>query len=1558
MVGRLLDGFILVCLEVAWRWICSLGIWAAHVSPDVLLPAATSRNFRCELDHPPSQHHQSSDAINTGDPEKALRENTDQSTALGISTNELFKPAQEFSSHGNCQHDLDRKKPKEKDSTYMHISTTYTETRTTQLGKLKPYKTNPLADNTLEEITRILEEEIVCSRNPRAFRTAITQNTACSESGEKGIYLTATFAEIRSNEKKQNNSWNITTETPDWIIPTESRFELIQTRKGTAPINFFVQIYLDEEMPSTRKASRTHTQDDSARIIPALLGAIRAQLQMQDQNLTPRIEIAASLERTTGNWEDEMRCSHASHPINSSCNLKNRPIIQNEPNSRLGKGIVCQIVLFSSGLGKADEKGRKTTPRIVFEARQSPNCPHPDTKMAGSKNLAATQVFDTPRRNRAMASSLPPRNEAVAAGNNRAEPKRAPTPRNRAVFTDEMAALKVLSPKKEWRWRATSWHTLGNSGTAGVWCGDGQRQIVPVLLWDAEYWVAQSNCNRKLPKGERGGDEDSRYAMENSSFRRDWTTHWTGTIHTNQARTELKRQLRIGDHPQHSITKLSKTKPNELTNTPTLTMTNLPLPPKPAESTPGELGPEDYHPREPNSERRMTAVTQGNYLLTMGQTAVKMGPEKATNKPTESPANVSGAYGRQILPIPKSSLRRLAAAAAAAQAAKATTQGSSTAGGTPNGVSAVSDPAPMDTDDMPASQAGGPARAHTLRFLLHPVDQPPSCDTSAMKRLGNAADNGDNVLVVDGGPRVDTPHLPLRLLNSPPPLMPITEEAMDVVNDGGEEMEGVEDTPTPRLAPSDAPAVTMPKKGAPAASSTSALVFGAFLSPAPTSPTFSITATRASTPSEGGEESGTEKFPSVPPARHSTPATDGNRQLDSNTAELAALELSTPRPAALALAAPGLGNARDDAVPSDVNDAPASFTTSPVKRTLSPIDFDDAEFVSSGSEEGEIKEDSPAHLPHPPSSRAARLAIPQLCNGKRGPVVTRERFSSSPSFESEPRTTPPSESSSSSSSESQPSRIRVVADLDEREDGLPLRLRKFCVQPRTRQDEAPHREGASSWVNVSAVRTTLSRQDLKDKACELAAAEEDSDSSIPALVSPSDSEESNESESYDSFPFPRNVPIINDRGSVRPASQENDTVLPTGILVRDLAYVLDRVTVAPPAPEVDDNARGILLAQAIRRVVDHNSTIRTRRIAEDDHTGQPIRDAFEVSLTHARLVLDQARMATHHEPIDLEDLARRYQEDLRSNIGAATLTQFTNATLCRVAVPVYGDRFRVSERWATPRTPLGAAFRVFSEWARVQGVVFMTGIGLEVSRRPGFVAVISILKICVLEFLRRALRLLLHYGHELDESILHESAHLPLPFLDGNQNSQLRMATHALAVSGRGVLAKLANDFMGLRFRDPHLIAFFNYSGMLELVGPDAEHFEARAMIAASALNITRVSEEIFDPFAPVEPEPFQLTRRNGAERPVPPQPSPAARDAHNPRSMAPRDVQMVRPTAPRVVYTRPASPRPTSIPAPRLYYPHGRGHVRNPAPIPRPVFSRNPMPPKPSSSTSLATRE
>ncbi|KAJ7655773.1 hypothetical protein DFH06DRAFT_1329208 [Mycena polygramma] len=693
---------------------------------------------------------------------------------------------------------------------------------------------------------------------------------------------------------------------------------------------------------------------------------------------------------------------------------------------------------------------------------------------------------------------------SVEAWNVRAELKSTPTTKNNAVSSQEIADYKVNHLKQEWRWRTTFWHTVGNPGTVRTLCGDEMQQITPAMEWNTEMAVAEDDHNISHPNAVWCVLEDSRYGMKNLCLRRNEVAHRYRAIIANDQVVELKRHDKSGGRLQYTNTHTPNFDQTKLTFEPTFTMTNLPLPPKPAETAPGkrftpssrgrfvhhpprlipnprplpsnsrappiprplppaapnlrnrasppcrvlerrrvgDLGPVDFYPREPNTERRMTTATEGmlaspqamytgglpaertghaevrlfatpddntalvrygpfrrrevsmhqregRFALTTGRIVVKEKDETANDKPadspSDSPADSAGTWRRHILPIPKISLRRIAAAAAAAKAAEdastESTQGQDdTAVSAANPVSADAGPAPMDTDAAPSPQPVGASKAHTLRFLLRPVDQPPTSNTSGLVRLGNAADSGDNVFAVNavpgnGGPRYDTPHPPLRLYDSPPALKPIADEAMDVVNDGGEEMEGVEGTTTPRISPASAPAVTMPAKGAPATASPSALVFGAFISPHHQTPTSPTSSTRTNTSStESGMDEDDVKSPVIPPARPPTAAENSSEQVESNACRLAALELDTPRPASLALASANLGSAHGSLATPVLNEVLATTPATLLgKRAPSPIDFDDAELVStSSSEEGEIKEeeDSPGyyttHLFWPP----------------------------------------------------------------------------------------------------------------------------------------------------------------------------------------------------------------------------------------------------------------------------------------------------------------------------------------------------------------------------------------------------------------------------------------------------------------------------------------------------------------------------------------------------------------------------------------------------------------
>ncbi|KAJ6452372.1 hypothetical protein C8R47DRAFT_1204327 [Mycena vitilis] len=1729
--GRLLEEHVLMWLMTVWIWACGLGLRVLHVSTDEQCaptkPKTQHRHNKPE-NRPPSGHHKLSDTDIVENHGEAPHGNTDQSTALGISRSSVFNCAQDLMLLDDFQFGRKRQEPR---TGQIHRTCaplrfeTRQKTSAPHSREEKPYIPEDLAN----KLARMFEG-ISHTMNPRpifteGYSTGITGSTASNR-----LQIMA-LKENSPNDANQNtlkNGTNLYLVKWKSIATAVSGFVLLQTRREIA----------NTGISEPRKSGKIRGRLESS-------GEILRTFQDRQHRTTN--QDAESWKEFEMMWERDMcRASPISFPPIKSLRIKNLPFTQNESASRIRKEEALRAVPSPSQIEQQNCYKEGEASSTDPTTRKNPKNSRANNEGTRFEIYATSKTDGIPRLNRTAGASWTLPIRLAEAWKAKTELEISPTTIKHAEIIQGVRDLTVIRVKQEWRWRATCVRASRSSGTEGTWSGDERPSNNSALKLNAEIAAAQSKHNIFRPKTGWRILEDTRYEIGPTRLRCNEAEHRHRPTAANEPRIEIKRHQDSGEQFQYPINDIRNFDQTKLTNELISTMTNLPPSSKPAEHAPGkrctsssrgrfthhpprlnpnprplpstlrappdprllpsaaptvrihvptpcralgrrragELGPADYFPREPNAERRMTAVAQGQtaryyqglaltarpgtlsspqtvytgeehrpggqeihhaillnarmlihnpqtgipaertghaevrlfatpdddsrwnlevpfpadedvaaalvkyeplrrsevsahqregrYVLTMDRTLAKVDSGANGNEAPDPTPDAAVPWRRTILPIPKAALRRIAAAAAAAKAAEVSLVESSQdqdepmADVTRNGP----EPEPMDTGAAPAFQATGVSRAHTLRFLLRPVNQPPEEGANGLVRLGNAAEGGDDVFAVNaiprnGGPRCDTPHPPLRLYDSPPALKSIAKGAMDE-NDGGDAMEGVERTGKSRPAPAAAPAVTMPVKGqsnhalerlnynsrkcfvgAPAAASSGALVFGAFIGTAPPSPTTSSAATDADSSPESDMDEDVARSLVIPPARPPTAIDDASeQQVQSNASKLAALDLETPRPPLLALASANLGNAHSELAAPVLAKA---LTTAPVtmagQRALSPIDFDDAELVSTSSgEEGEVKEKGSAPgAPQP--SRAARLAIPQLGNGKRGPVVTRDRFSSSPSFESKPR---------------------VVTPLEENETGSTIRLREACVVQRTRPAgdhhemySRPPQNGQTSWVRISAVRASLKPEELLNPDVEQSSSSDED--SIPALVSPSDSESSNNSESNVSSE-PRVDPVVDNQGRSQTVPSTNDTVLAGGTLVRELGYLLDRYTLAPPAPEVDDNSRGVLLAQSLRVAIEHNGNNRTRRITEDNYVGQPLRDAFEIAFTHARLVLDQPAMATHHEPIDLEERAREYQEVIRRNVGVASLvrtsitgrnqgthqnwqTQFTAATLCKVAVPVVGGCFRVAERWATPRTPEGAAFRVFSDWARAQGDVFMSGIGLEVARRPGFVAVLTMLKICGLEFIRRVFLILRHYGGDLDESILHSPANLPLPMFNGDQNSQFRMVTHALAVMGRGTLAKLASDFMGLRFREQHLISFMNYSGMLEPVGPDADDFEARAMIAESALNITRASANSNPPSSRAE-LPFQLTRRNGRDRPVHTQAAAAARDAPTSRSASSH-------SAP----TRSATPRPSSIPAPRVYHPHMRGHARNPLPIPRPLFTRVPLPPR-SSASALATRE
>ncbi|KAJ7678325.1 hypothetical protein DFH06DRAFT_1317115 [Mycena polygramma] len=323
------------------------------------------------------------------------------------------------------------------------------------------------------------------------------------------------------------------------------------------------------------------------------------------------------------------------------------------------------------------------------------------------------------------------------------------------------------------------------------------------------------------------------------------------------------------------------------------------------------------------------------------------------------------------------------------------------------------------------------------RFLLNPADQPTTKAADSLRNLGKAT-NRDSVYVVDprdgDAPRIDTPGLPLRLVESmppmaslatpvlatslapqpvalivthptdllpqpaaatieyPTPLSPVDEEDMDVSEGEESAMEDVAATPPP-LPITTAKEISSRNDirerlhydarrifhELPDEPSRTALVFGAFVTPTPTTPVVSTSRARAITDIDEDDK----KHAVL--ARSEFAASAEGEVLASNI--MKALSPLTPFSQLKRL-----GSASHDK-----NDAES---TAAIDQGAAADDH-----PSSSGEEGEIREGVAALS----TSHAELVPVPAFGSGKRGPLVTRARYSSSPSFQSATSGDPDSE---------------------------------------------------------------------------------------------------------------------------------------------------------------------------------------------------------------------------------------------------------------------------------------------------------------------------------------------------------------------------------------------------------------------------------------------------------------------------------------------------------------------------------------------------------------------
>ncbi|KAJ7982885.1 hypothetical protein DFH06DRAFT_1318350 [Mycena polygramma] len=712
------------------------------------------------------------------------------------------------------------------------------------------------------------------------------------------------------------------------------------------------------------------------------------------------------------------------------------------------------------------------------------------------------------------------------------------------------------------------------------------------------------------------------------------------------------------------------------------------------------------------------------------------------------------------------------------------------------------------------------------RFLLNPADQPPTKATDSLRKLGRAT-NGDSVYIVDprdeDAPRIDTPGLPLKLVDAMPPmaslatplpatslapqpvtpvithpssaipqpqtatvtyptsLSPVGEEDMDISDDEAA-MEDIAVTPPPSLPIGAAKEISMRNDirerlhydarkvfhGLPDEPSKTALVFGAFLTPTPTTPVVSTPNARAL--SDIGEEEKKE----AARKRSEFAANENGQVLAANITR--ALSPLTSFPHFQHLQSSGKDERCLDAAPN--------------------VDLaEDA--AASSDEEGEIHP-APADVLH--ASHVELVSVPVLGNGKRGPLVTRECFSSSPSFQS----------ASSGDLESDVEEARSIIQESRR------------------------------WYEQGDSDESGDESDEGD--------DEDSSSSPPALMSvSSDSEEGEVSE-------PRNN------------SASGPIALPLDQLKQELARQTGFIHLAPPAFTIEAGAHTRIEAEIRAWALDLQQEALVRRVEQEGFVAQPLQDFVQVVLAHSDLLLDRDAMNNDRGLVNIEELHKEKRDLLDHGEDNAHLGWgFTSKEINSIAIPRDDGMLRLVQGRIAPRGSNGEAICKIGGYGATQPLTYQGGLAIQVSRELEFASCHALLHTCLTDYTDRGLGMIKQNAWTYDTACISRPANVPFPFVNDGQNLQFRVVNATMALNGRTTLAELGDAIMKLRFRNPELVSHMLHSNVLRAMNTKEMVTNEEAPVIPAITSQARFSFRC--PVPQTNPKPFQTERYEGPTR-------------------------------------------------------------------------------------------
>ncbi|KAK7055078.1 hypothetical protein R3P38DRAFT_2844986 [Favolaschia claudopus] len=299
----------------------------------------------------------------------------------------------------------------------------------------------------------------------------------------------------------------------------------------------------------------------------------------------------------------------------------------------------------------------------------------------------------------------------------------------------------------------------------------------------------------------------------------------------------------------------------------------------------------------------------------------------------------------------------------------------------------------------------------------------------------------------------------------------------------------------------------------------------------------------------------------------------------------------------------------------------------------------------------------------------------------------------------------------------------------------------------------------------------------------------DSLSSMPDLIYPSSSEISTQSTGSNSLHHPY--------------TNNNSSHLTVSTM--ELAHQLNKIRRSEPSPAVTEGIRPPTWALTHRTVQDLNEKQRRTEIKQDNDVLYAGRRAIGLLYNTVRPLLDLEAI-DKRELFDLEasmeEAAAKYEGERSTRFEY--LMREDVPKLAAVSVQYPDGTSRIRRNPSIPPSRDERYSRVFSAHALAMGAPYQTALIAESKSQPENISRLTDIRYYVKDFIKFGLENAVSRRMDIDLSVLHHPGPLTLPYLFGQENSQLSLVEHVYSTKhGNVEIAKVANQLRHFRFRKP-----------------------------------------------------------------------------------------------------------------------------------------------------------